>query len=111
MKRRIKVIDFPVFASYVVHIEVTSDLRRSMSRYPQTEMIDVDDDTHAMAVHEAHNGMSFMFLPYNSTPGTIAHESWHIILRMMDYLGVENDSETMAYHLGYLVDQVWKLMK
>ena len=108
MRSKIKHVEFPVFVSYSVHIEITDDIPKSMRKYEQTRDIPFGDDTHAITVHVEDSGLSFMFLPYNSPVGTIAHESWHVIKNMMEYLGVELDSETVAYHLGYLVEKVFK---
>ena len=108
MRSKIKHIEFPVFVSYSVHVEITSDISRSMNKYKQTRDIPFGDDTHAITVHVEDNGLSFMFLPYNAPVCTIAHESWHVIKNMMEYVGIDLDSETVAYHLGYLVDKVVK---
>ena len=107
MRSKIKHVEFPVFVNYSVHVEVTDDIKRSMQKYEQTKNVPFGDDTLAITVHVEDNGLSFMFLPYGGPVGIIAHESWHVIKRMMDYLGVELDSETVAYHLGYLVEKVF----
>jgi hypothetical protein len=47
----------------------------------------------------------------NVTEGTIAHESWHAILNMLVRVGADLDNEVVAYHLGYLVDEIVKLKR
>lgn len=114
MKRRFTTVDFPVFCYYIVHIEVTSDLKKSMEKYPATKSIPLDsefDNKGAWSVHVENEPVSFIFLPYNTSVGDIAHESWHVVHRMMRYVGVSPDSETVAYHLGYLVNQVFKFVR
>lgn len=37
--------------------------------------------------------------------GTIAHESWHAVRRMLVHVGAELENEVVAYHLGHLVQQ------
>ena len=108
MRSKVKLIEFPVFVDYCVHVEFTDNLERSMAKYKQTENIPCGEDTHAIAVHVEDAGLSFMFLPYDVNVGTIAHECWHVVKNMMDYHGVELDSETTAYHLGYMVNKVFK---
>jgi hypothetical protein len=109
MKSRITLIEFPVFMDYIVHVEITSDVRKSMKKYPQTK--DITDVTNAMAVHVKDEPFSMIFLRYNAPVGTIAHESWHVIRRMMNYVGIELDSETVAYHLGYLVNKIFRFAR
>lgn len=112
MKSRHTTIEFPVFSSYMVHVEVTSDLKKSMAKYPLTKVA-VDDygDGDGVAIHVDKEGFSFIFLRYNASVGDIAHESWHVVHRMMDFLGIELDHETAAYHLGYMVNKIFRFMR
>ena len=113
MKARHIWVEFPVFSDYIVHVEITSDLKKSLSKYPQTEVIPDEESDHCegMVVHDTDGCLSFLFLKHNASVGTIAHESWHVIKRMLDVMGVEIDSETTAYHLGYLVNKVFQFMR
>ena len=45
------------------------------------------------------------FSPFPS-PGTIAHECWHAVRTMLLNADAELDNETVAYHLGHLVDKI-----
>lgn len=105
----IKIIEFPVL-NYTVHAETTKDLSKTVKRYPVTEDFDTTG-TMACAIHIDNEGFSFLFLPYKCSPGVVAHESWHVIRRMAEWVGAELDNEMIAYHLGYLTDEVWKLVK
>lgn len=112
MKSRYTTIEFPVFSDYIVHVEVTSDLKKSMAKYPPTKVaIDDYGDGKCVAVHVENDGFSFIFFPYNASVGDIAHESWHAVRRMMEYLGIELDHETVAYHLGYMVDKIFRFIR
>ena len=114
MKSRITHLEFPVFSGYLVHIEITSDVQKSLAKYPETKCaVDGEDDanTHAITVHIVNEPLTFMFLPYNVSVGTIAHESWHAVKRMMEYVDVKLDSETVAYHLGYSVDKIFRFVR
>ena len=108
MRSKTRRIEFPVFANYCVYVEFTTDIEASMEKYKQTRDVPCGEDTHAITVHIEDNGLSFVFFPYDASVGAIAHESWHVVKNMMDYLGVELDSETVAYHLGFLVDKIYK---
>ena len=54
-------------------------------------------------------GVGTIFLVYNTDAGTIAHECWHCVKRMFEYVGAHLDNELVAYTLGYLVNEVNKL--
>ena len=113
MKSKITVIEFPVLSNYQIHVEVTSDLKKALAKYPQTKNIYEEEDitTDAMAVHVNNDGTSFIFLPPNASAGTIAHECWHVVRRMMDYLGIELGNEVVAYYLGYLVNRIFRFTR
>lgn len=114
---RVTTIEFPVFSNYIVHVEVTKDIKKAMQKYPSTQPVcncdgsKMEGDNDAVTVHVSNENFSFIFLHPNCSVGTIAHECWHAVKGMMEYMGVELDSETVAYHLGYLVDKVFKFMK
>lgn len=110
LKHDFEVVEFPVFADYCVHIEVTNDLRRAMDLYPATKVVPLEPGVGAITVHKVEENFSFIFLQYKSSVGDIAHECWHAVNRMLKSLGVELDSETVAYHLGYLVNRTCKLI-
>lgn len=117
MKARVTHVEFPVFSHYIVHVEVTTDLKKSLAKYPAPQAAlrwyeENDEDLgEAITIHEVGHGFSFIFLPYNVSVGSIAHESWHVVKNMMKYCGIELDSETVAYHLGYLVNQIFKFVR
>ena len=69
----------------------------------------MDDGTAGLAVHA--DTLSFVFLPYSASVGSIAHESWHVVRRMMEHAGVELDNEAVAYHLGFLVNKIFRFVR
>ena len=113
MKARLTHVEFPVFSDFIVHIEVTSDFKKSFSKYPLTENIPEEEcgSWEAMTAHDDEGSISFLFIKPDASVGTIAHESWHVIKRMLDTRGVDLDNETVAYHLGYLVDKVFQFVR
>lgn len=103
-------IKFPVLGEYRVRVVVTSDLKKSLEQHGIPADAD-DNSTYAMAVHEDGTGYSAIFLPYGANISSVVHESWHVIRRMMEYLGIELDNETVAYHLGYLTEKVYNFLR
>ena len=114
MKSRVKILEFPVFSHYIVHVEVTSDIEKSMKKYHTTKEIvedDFDNRADGITVSVEDDGISYIFLKHNSSVNTIAHESWHVVHRMMSFMGVGMESETIAYHLGYMVEHIFKFLR
>ena len=112
-KTRHTIFEFPVFCHYIFHVEITSDIVKSLKKYPSCEKVEIDPDgnTGALTVHVLDDSFSFIFLQPNASVGTIAHESWHGVMRMMEYVGVDVDHETVAYHLGFLVDKIFGFLR
>ncbi len=98
-----KVVRFPVFCNYRVHVVVTDDVQKSHS-----ERKCGDDNDHAgVEALFCTNGKgpeSYIFFQREASAGTIAHESWHAVRRMLLDIGSELDNEVVAYHHDYLVD-------
>ena len=57
------------------------------------------------------NPVSYLFLPYDARPSTIAHECWHVVRQMLRICGAELENEVVAYHLGWLVGKVHDIQK
>jgi hypothetical protein len=105
------IITFPVFDNYAVHIEKTSDIMKSMEKYPATKHVEPGEHTEAITVHVADDPCSYIFLPHNAAVGTIAHEAWHVVRRMLEYVGADLENENVAYHLGFLVNRIFKFIR
>lgn len=100
-------IKFPVFHNYTVNVEIAPNIEKAVERYKNVFKIEGwggEEETNAITVHE--NWASYMFLRPRTTPGTIAHESLHVIAEIADKTGMKLDDENVAYHLGYLVDKI-----
>lgn len=54
--------------------------------------------------------ISIIYLNKNSKTDVVAHESWHCIRTIADWIGAEYENEFIAYHLGYLVYEITKLI-
>jgi hypothetical protein len=100
------IVHFPVFSDYTVHVEIAADLEDAVKKYKHTRDIEVGPDVDGLAIHVDYEPISYLFVPPRCSVGTIAHECWHVVHRMLKHVGVDIESETVAYHLGYLVDKV-----
>jgi hypothetical protein len=100
-----KKVTFPVFSGYAVRIVFTDDLPKSrISRYGNAGAAG-EGDTNAM-VSTNSEGCHIFFKPMART-GVIAHEAYHAVRRMLDWIGArECDEEVVAYHLTHLVDVI-----
>lgn len=108
---REKELSFPVFSAFPMLIVVTPDediaptvsyiCDRDFNREPSLRA------TCDACTMTAASRTYLFFKKKDATPGTIAHEAWHAIYHMLkDFAGAEIEDETVAYHLGYLVDQI-----
>lgn len=108
MKEKEFCVKFPIF-NYLVFVIYSNDVKKS--RISRNERLGVDDpplNEHVRALHSYDhlhpNG--FIFVNYNVSPGVLAHECFHALWRMFEWIGAKHDNETFAYHLGYLIDYV-----
>lgn len=70
-----------------------------------------DGTTTALHMYYSDEMKSIIILNPNPKAGTVAHECWHAVRRMLLHTGCELDNEVVAYHLGYLVQQVHDFVK
>lgn len=103
-----KMVVFGVWGNYTVHVILTDNIEQSFKkRFPG--MHHGFDFTQAFhVIHKPSNGHSYLFFKRGDMPvGTIAHECWHAVHALLKHVDVDEfDNETVAYHLGYLVQQV-----
>jgi hypothetical protein len=86
-------------------------MKKSLHKYPATRNVEMDPNMGGIAVHVDDDAVTYIFLPYSCSVGDMAHESWHATKRMMEYVGVELDSETCAYHLGFLTGKIFRFVR
>jgi hypothetical protein len=96
-------VKFPAW-DFDVKVILTGNVDASIHRRdPNHE----DGSAHAACLkNAASNPNCLIVLPYMPGAGTIAHESWHAVRQMLDYCGANYENEVVAYHLGYLVNQI-----
>jgi hypothetical protein len=98
-----RIVKFPVLSTYFVHIIFTENIARSRKgRYGDEGSAEGAAALSSTAV----GGHGHLFFQPSNTEGIIAHESWHAIYHMFEWLGAELDNEMVAYHLAYLVDRI-----
>src|SRR5271157_3190142 len=97
---------FPIFSDYELHVVFTQNIVESRkARYGCSGASGDAGAMHSMAA----GGHAHLFFKIGNSPsGIIAHECWHAIYGLMkEWAGVDHfDNETIAYHLGYLVQKV-----
>lgn len=116
VRERRRVVDFPVW-NYSVHVILSSniDLSKNALEKKLDHRVEVENRKHIYqdgGVHLAYKGepVGWMILGFDSPCSTVAHEAWHAVRRMFEYTGADLDSETVAYHLGYLVEQIIRFL-
>ena len=110
------VVKFPAW-SYDIHIVLTSNVDLSTGRIQRdiedTELdFSMEHKSEHGGCHIAHKKAldSYVILPMDAPCSAVAHEAWHAIRYMLTSAGAELDSETVAYHLGYLVGQIIRFL-
>ena len=102
---RSKTVKFPVFG-YKIQVVVTEDLKKSLEKRGL-------DPSSCTSVHGYWDGKAFSVLLFQTNPrvGTVAHECWHAVRRMLKFHEAEFENEVVAYHLGYLTQQVYDFVR
>lgn len=105
--KAVKMQPFP----FRVQVIVTSDVNQSIiKRERLVGKHEPNDSIYALQCESARgDGISYIFLPFDADPGTVAHESYHAIRTMLRFVGSECEEELLAYHLGHLVRAIHKL--
>lgn len=113
MRERKKTIKFPVWSDYTVHVIITQDFITS-AKFHCDE--DIKTSYKALTVHigddnDSETKESFIFLTPDCDISSLVHECWHVIFHMMTYFEAKFEDEVVAYHLGYLTQQVYDFVK
>lgn len=92
---------------YTVYIIKTTDVKKSRAKYNEECGGPVDGSTDYFALHSyGTKSRSYIFLPVIANINDKVHECFHAIFRMHNYKGIGLNNESMAYHLGWLVEQL-----
>lgn len=102
-----KIVTFPVWSNYKVHIVFSEDIAGSLRKRYGKKADPRAGEAGAMHRYDSDGHSHIFFKVGDAGTGTIAHECYHAVRAMMmsfaDCDTMEN--ETTAYHLGYLVSQ------
>lgn len=98
-----RIVKFPVLANYFVHVVFTDNIGRSRKARYGTEGA---SEGAAALSSVAVNGHGHLFFKRENSVGILAHEAWHAVFRMFEWVGAGLDNEMVAYHLAYLVDHI-----
>jgi len=101
-----KTITIPVFAKYRIQIVFAEELKGAWkARY--NSKVKIGDDCRAF--HQSWNdGTSRLFFTIDDcTTGTVAHECFHAVWALMDFVGIGfKEEELITYLLDYVVQAV-----
>jgi hypothetical protein len=95
-------VAFGVFG-HQVSAMFCDDVVRTMSEiHPKVKVEDA-----AALIYKYHAAAkSEIFLKFDADIGSIVHEAHHAVWNIFEYHGLTKDDEAMAYHLGYLVNEI-----
>lgn len=97
---------------YDVYVVITNDFFKASQKLNHNEH-DKEwyDEASAVALHSLHEGQSFVLFKPNASVEQIAHEMWHVVRRMLEWVGAGLENEIVAYHLGYLAGHAYDILK
>ncbi len=103
-----KIIKFDISPFNYDLVVVVSD-SVTKSRANRNELLGFyEPDEHHAAMHCWVGHMSYIFLPYAADIGSVAHEVFHFVWRLMQWIGAEHNNEVMAYHQGHYTREIAK---
>jgi hypothetical protein len=110
IKERKLTLFFPPFNNYEVCVITSNQKERSAEKIFDRHQIEHDTDGFG-AIHiwcnRENRPISYMVFPEDASVGTITHECWHCIKKMFSWIGSDYEDEIVAYHLDYLVQEVF----
>lgn len=111
MKFRKEEIPNPIF-HYDVIVVIADDFEEAAKKL-KLAIMPVETFTQNEALHFAvtNEPKSFLFFHPKADHGTIAHEVWHAVRRLHEYIGAEFENEVVAYLLGYYVRHVEDIVR
>src|ERR1700744_594697 len=98
-----KVVKFDIVPfNYDLIVVVSESIQQSRTNRNDILGYYEPDEAHG-AMHCFMNHTSYIFLEYGADIGTIAHEVFHFVWKLMSWIGAEHNNEVMAYHVGHYV--------
>ena len=94
---------FEVFG-HLVSVMFCDDVKATMAKiHPEIGRV---DDAEALIYKYTRQAKSEIFIKFDAKVGSITHEAFHAVWNIFEYHGMKRDDEAMAYHLGYLVEEI-----
>lgn len=95
---------------YRVYIVITWDFKMAVKKIFQDNSWEtIKPNARALACHR--DNRTYVFFKPDADAAEIAHEMWHAVRRMLDYIGADLENEVVAYNLEYLVAQGVSVLK
>jgi hypothetical protein len=95
---------------YRVVIVLTNDIEGSVDKHANEFPPNVrfGNIAKAQALHIFHpmRPFSMVILPFNADLSTVAHEAFHVVWRVMEFVDADHENEVMAYMLGYVIEHI-----
>ena len=113
-KAILKQCDIPIYEQKM-WFGIAESIRELVDQF--TSLSEAPDIGHCRAlsgyVEDIEGNRNFyLFLPYSYTQGMLAHEAFHVVERMAEYMSWEHkDDEPSAYLLTYIVDKFDQFVK
>lgn len=93
-----------------VYIIVAKDFQLATEKVFKSETPrKIKTNARALACHR--ENYSYVFFKPDADAGEMAHEMWHVIRHIFEYIGAELENEIVAYHLEYLVSESMYVLK
>jgi hypothetical protein len=108
-KRRAGKIVLSMFSHFTVYVVYTEDFAKAAKEVPGLDPLTEDEATASDGITCAANcrNPTYIFLKPSAGPGTKAHEAWHAVENLREFIHEKNMSEeTTAYVLGYIVEGI-----
>lgn len=87
-----------------VSIMFCDDVKKAIAeQHPEAPK---QDDAEALSYFYTTKAESELYFHFDVAAGTVAHEAFHAVWNLFEYHGVKSDDENIAYHLGYLVNEI-----
>lgn len=94
---------FEVFG-HLVSVMFCDDVKDTMVKlHPEVGRV---NDAEALIYKYTHQAKSEIFIMFDAKVGSITHEAFHAVWNIFECHGMKRDDEAMAYHLGYLVEEI-----
>jgi hypothetical protein len=102
-------IPLPHF-NYDVKVVFTDDFKAFALKRKWTKFHEqIRDDGRTVNGYHCSNpeeSTSWILLKHDPAIGTIVHETFHVVWRIMKHIGADLENEVMAYHNGYIVKKI-----